>query len=122
MGLQRTLSISRPKSLQLLCLSLHSWSWASNHYAIMPDNVARGRFLVKLVRDNLDWIGVDPNKGSIKVLDYGAGTGFLTQVGFFLVDVKEKHPQSSDNALGVHSLREPSPRDRRLAWYGWKTQ
>ena len=58
----------------------------------MPDNVARGRFLVKLVRENLDWIGVDPNIGNVKVLDYGAGTGFLTQVGSLSVDVKEKHP------------------------------
>lgn len=45
----------------------------------MPDRIARGKFLEKLVGENLDWIGVDRNNGNVKVLDYGAGTGFLSQ-------------------------------------------
>lgn len=55
----------------------------------MPEKVAHGEFLKKLVSDNLDWIGLDRNNGSVKVLDYGDGTGFLSQVNRFSVCGRE---------------------------------
>ncbi|CAD6591752.1 MAG: hypothetical protein ASARMPREDX12_005402 [Alectoria sarmentosa] len=55
------------------------FDWASQLYGFMPDHLARGKFLERLVSENLDWMGLDQNNGSVKVLDYGAGTGFLSQ-------------------------------------------
>lgn len=44
--------------------------------------MARAAFLKNLVRENLDWIGLTRDNRSAKVLDYGAGTGLLSRVGF----------------------------------------
>ena len=79
----------------------------------MPDKVARGNFVEKLVSDNLDGIGLKRNNGNVKVLDYGAGTGFFSQVSTFMVDVKQ--------SVSVHrnhrrSLPMPAKfRNRQLA-------
>lgn len=52
----------------------------------MPDKVARAKFVEKLVSDNFDWFGLKSSNGTVKALDYGAGTGFSSQVGSFAVD------------------------------------
>lgn len=70
--------------------SLQSTSWASEHYDITPNNVTRGLFLRYLIGNNLDWIGLDRNNRDIKVLDYGAGTGFLSHVGSSLWENESK--------------------------------
>ena len=77
----------------------------------MPDEVARGDFVEKLVSNNLDWIGLEQRNGRVKVLDYGASTGFFSQVGFFVVNMKVMHPRSSDIVIGVCSLCRPSSRN-----------
>lgn len=84
----------------------------------MPDKVARAKFVDKLVSDNLDWIGLKPSNGSVKVLDYGAGTGFFSQVGFFAVNRNGMHTYLSDIAIGIRSPCHPNPRNRQLARHG----
>lgn len=88
----------------------------------MPERVARANFVEKLVNSNSEWIGLAQEHGRVKVLDYGAGTGFFSQVGFVAVNGKEVRSDSSDDVLGIRSPCHPNSRNRQLARHGKSIQ
>lgn len=53
-------------------------------YALTPDQVAKGAWLKELIKEEAAWIGLKEVKGGneFRVLDYGAGTGFLSVVSW----------------------------------------